>query len=93
MDIQISLPDQIRTYVDEQLIAGGYSSVSEYFLHLVRQDQRRRSQEKLETLLLEGLNSEGSTEVTPEFWQQLRDSVLSGYSPKASESPETRLID
>ncbi|GET39772.1 ribbon-helix-helix domain-containing protein [Microseira wollei] len=89
MDIQISLPDQIRTYVEEQLTVGGYSSVSEYFLHLVRQDQRRRSQEKLETLLLEGLNSESSKEVTPEFWQQLRDSVLSDRSPKASESPET----
>ena len=76
MDIQISLPDQIRTYVEEQLTVGGYSSVSEYFLHLVRQDQKRQFQEKLETLLLEGLNSENSTEVTPEFWQQLRDSVL-----------------
>ena len=52
MDIQISLPDQIRTYVEEQLTAGGYSTVSEYFLHLVRQDQRRRAQEKLETLIL-----------------------------------------
>ena len=86
MDINVSLPDEIQTYVEEQVTAGGYHTIDDYFLDLVRQDQKRRAREKLEMLLLEGLNSEGSQEMTTEFWQQLRDSVLSEGHSEHSEA-------
>jgi antitoxin ParD1/3/4 len=88
MDINISLPDEIQTYVQEQLALGSYSTASEYFLDLVKQDQKRRAQEKLEALLLEGVNSEGSQEVIAEFWQQLRSTVLNSPTTESSESSE-----
>lgn len=47
--INISLPDAMRTYIEEKVATGGYSSVSEYFLELVRQDQKRQAAERLET--------------------------------------------
>jgi antitoxin ParD1/3/4 len=75
MNINISIPDEIQDYIQEQIEIGAYPSASEYFLALVRQDKKQKAQEKLETMLLEGLDSEGQ-EVTPEFWQQLRSSVL-----------------
>lgn len=55
--INISLPDPLRIFVEERVAQGGYSTVSEYFRELVRLDQKRRAEEKLEALLLEGLNS------------------------------------
>jgi antitoxin ParD1/3/4 len=45
------------------------------FLDLVQQDRKRKAQAKLETLLLEGINSPGQ-EVTSEYWQNLRSTVL-----------------
>lgn len=39
--ITISLPDNLKAYVDEQVAQGGYAS-DDYFLALVRLDQRRR---------------------------------------------------
>ncbi|MHC5735011.1 ribbon-helix-helix domain-containing protein [Nostoc sp.] len=33
--INISLPDTMRTYIEEQVAQGGYSSVSEYFRQLL----------------------------------------------------------
>ncbi len=41
--INISLPDAMRTYIEEKVATGGYSSVSEYFRELVRQDQKRQA--------------------------------------------------
>ena len=57
------------------MTTGGYSSVSEYFRELVRQDQKRQAAERLETMLLEGLNSGNATEMTPEDWEDIRQAV------------------
>ncbi len=55
--MNISLPEAMKTFVDEQVKSGGFGTVSEYVRDLVRRDQKERAQAKLETLLLEGLES------------------------------------
>ncbi len=62
--INISLPDGMRAYVEEQVADGSYSTISGYFRELVRQEQKRKAKERLETLLLEGLNSGSATLLT-----------------------------
>ena len=47
---------------------------SECFIDLAQQDQKRKAKERLETLLLEGIDSQGQ-EATPEYWQDLRSTV------------------
>ncbi|MBR8834598.1 MAG: type II toxin-antitoxin system ParD family antitoxin [Stigonema ocellatum SAG 48.90 = DSM 106950] len=73
--INISLPDGMRAYVEEQVADGGYSSISEYFRELVRLDQKRKAKEHLETLLLEGLNSGSATPLTEQDWDDIRQAV------------------
>jgi antitoxin ParD1/3/4 len=75
MNINIDIPDEVRVYVEAQVMAGAYNNIGEYFLDLVQQDQKRKAQAKLEALLLEGIDSQGQ-EVTPEYWQNLRSAVL-----------------
>ncbi len=75
MNINIDIPDEVRVYVEAQVMAGTYSNIGEYFLDLVQQDQKRKAEAKLETLLLEGIDSQGQ-EVTPEYWQNLRSTLL-----------------
>ena len=53
--MNISLPDPMKQYVEEQVTAGDYSSASEYMRELVRADQRRNTKEQLERTLLESL--------------------------------------
>ncbi len=55
--MNISLPDALKSFVDEQVQRGGYGTVSEYIRELVRRDQKERAEARLETLLLEGLES------------------------------------
>jgi antitoxin ParD1/3/4 len=73
--INISLPDSMRAYVEEQVNSGGYSTVSEYFRELIRQDQKRKAKERLETLLLEGLESGAATAMTEQDWEDIRKTV------------------
>ncbi|MEH1831421.1 MAG: type II toxin-antitoxin system ParD family antitoxin [Nostoc sp.] len=74
--INISLPDSMRAYVEQQVASGGYSSASEYFRELVRQDQKRKANERLEAMLLEGLNSGTVTEMTVQDWDDIRQASV-----------------
>jgi len=78
--MNISLPDPMKNFVEEQVGGGGYSSVSEYVRELVRADQKRKAKEQLETVLLEALKSEPET-VTPEWWARLRKEIRSEAKP------------
>lgn len=70
--MNISLPEPMKQYVDEQVNTGNYSSASEYMRELVRADQQRREKERLEMLLLESLDSGKSIDITPEMIEDLR---------------------
>jgi antitoxin ParD1/3/4 len=68
--LNISLPDSMRNFIEGKVAQGGYSTVSEYIRQLVREDQKRASQERLEALLLEGLDSGSPIEAIEEWWKQ-----------------------
>ena len=68
--MNIALPESMKHFVQERVTEGGYSSVSEYIRELIRADQKRNAQERIDTLLLEGLDSGKPVAVTPEYWEE-----------------------
>jgi antitoxin ParD1/3/4 len=58
--VNISLPDQMKQYIEARIGEGGYNTTSEYFRDLVREDQKRQAEKRLETLLLRGMESPAS---------------------------------
>jgi antitoxin ParD1/3/4 len=70
--MNISLPDNLKEFVEAQVQSGDYSSVSEFMRTLLRREQKDFEKEQLELRILEGLSSGEGTEVTPEMWNQLR---------------------
>lgn len=68
--MNISLPENLKGFVDSRVKAGGYSSVSEYVRDLVREDQKKQTQESLEALLLEATHP--GREFTKADWETLR---------------------
>lgn len=80
--MNISLPDQMKDFVENQVSDGGYSTVSEYFRELVRKDQKQKAQEKLEALLLEGLESGKPLTVSPEYVKARRDELIQRHGKK-----------
>jgi antitoxin ParD1/3/4 len=73
--LNISLPDSMRTFIEQRVAQDGYSTASEYIRQLVREAQKLAAQKRLETLLMEGLESGPSREMTAEDWEELRRRV------------------
>jgi len=73
--MNISLPEPLKEFVDGQIAAGRYSSTSEYVGELIRADEKRKAEERLETLLLEGLQS-AETELTPADWSAILQEAI-----------------
>ena len=74
--LNISLPDSMRTFIEQKIAQGGYSTVSEYIRQLVRDDQKRAAKERLEALLMEGINSGPAVEITDEYWAEKKAKLL-----------------
>jgi antitoxin ParD1/3/4 len=55
--MNIALPGSMKNFVQKQVTDGGYSSASEYVRDLIPAAQKRKVEERLDTLLLEGLDS------------------------------------
>ena len=68
--MNIALPESMNHFVQERVTADGYSSVSEYVRDLIRADQKRQATERIDALLLEGLESGEPIPVTPEYWEE-----------------------
>jgi len=67
-----SLPKALKDYVEAQVNEGGYSTPSEYVRALIREDHKRRAQEKPEGMLVEGLCSGAPIRVDREYWARKR---------------------
>ncbi|MGH8651262.1 MAG: ribbon-helix-helix domain-containing protein [Gammaproteobacteria bacterium] len=46
--IHISLPESLKEYMDERVFEEHYSTLSDYVRALVREDQKRHTEERLE---------------------------------------------
>lgn len=67
--MNISLPDDLKAFVDAQVAEHAYTSSSEFLRELIR---KQRDVEKLRGLLLEGFNSGPGELVTPETFKKMR---------------------
>jgi antitoxin ParD1/3/4 len=81
--MNVSLPESLRRFAEKRA-AAGYSSVSEYFRELLRLDRKRAAEERLEELLLEGLDSGEPIEVTKEYWEKKRRDLEARLNRKAT---------
>lgn len=82
--MNISIPDPLKEFVDQQIASGRYGSVSEYVRELIREDEKRKAQLKLEGMLLEGLNGPAK-EMTKKNWAVLKKQVLEQLSKRKSK--------
>ena len=83
--MNVSLPEDLKEYVEAQT-KSGYSTPSEYVRELIRGDQKRRAKEKLDTLLLEEINSGDSLPVDATFWSDLKQEALAKLEARKKSS-------
>ena len=70
--MNISLPEALKDFVNDQVSARGYTTSSEYVRELIRKDQDRQ---RLRALLLEGAVSTQAVTADADYFDRLRVSV------------------
>jgi antitoxin ParD1/3/4 len=76
--LSIPVPPAMDAFIHERIATQGFHTVSEYVRALIRADQQRAAREQLEAKLLEAVERGDYREVTPEFWQRLRNAIDRG---------------
>jgi antitoxin ParD1/3/4 len=70
--MNISLPESLKCFIDDQVIERGYGTSSEYVRELVRRDQQRQH---LRAMLLVGAASSPTSPVDENYFDTLRTRV------------------
>lgn len=70
--MNVSLPDSLRSFVEEQVAKRGYGTTSEYVRQLIRHDQDRL---RLRTLMLEGAASPSAAPADAAYFEDLRSRI------------------
>jgi antitoxin ParD1/3/4 len=70
--MNISLPDSLKSFVDEQVTRRGFGTSSEYVRELIRKDQDRLN---LRGLLLDGANSRSTATANAAYFASLRERI------------------
>ncbi len=83
--MNVSLPEELKQFAEAQT-KHGYSTPSEYVRELIREDQKRKAKEKLDALLLEGLNSGDPIPVDARFWADLKQEALARLESRKKTS-------
>lgn len=83
--MNISLPDEMKAFIESQMSREGFASASEYLRALIRDAQKRQSRQELEGKLLEGLQGP-AVEMTRDDWESIRREALQGPSDEPSRA-------
>lgn len=70
--MNISLPEALKAFVDQQVDSRGYGTSSEYVRELIRKDQ---DHQRLRALLLDGGHSAATAPAADDYFRALRDRV------------------
>lgn len=70
--MNISLPETLKSFVDDQVNQRGYGTSSEYVRELIRKDQDRQ---QLRTMLLAGASTAPTAAIDADYFESLRGRV------------------
>jgi antitoxin ParD1/3/4 len=84
--MNISLTEDLKSFVDARIKARSYSSASEYIRDLVRRDQERLAEERFKASIGEGVASGQAGD-----WSDLREQFLAESNVKTNTSSPQHL--
>jgi antitoxin ParD1/3/4 len=69
--MHVSLPMPLKQWVEGQVASKGYGTASEFVRDLLRQEQERQAQSRIDSRLTDAINSGPSTPMTRQDWQDI----------------------
>ena len=68
----VSIPASVKQFVDQQIASGAYPDAEAYIKALVEADRKRKALRDVEKLVVAGLDSGATSEVTDREWSAIR---------------------
>ncbi|QEH35447.1 Antitoxin ParD4 [Aquisphaera giovannonii] len=85
--MNISLPDQMKAFVESQARKEGFGTVSEYLRSLIRDVQKREDRQGLEARLREGIEGGPATPLTAQGWDDIEREGLDLAATRRRRKP------
>jgi antitoxin ParD1/3/4 len=85
--LDISLPEQIQAFIDEQIAVGGYSKEARVY----PASEERIAKNRVEMLLVEGIESGEPIEATSQWWEEKRSGLLENNDEANYNNPKSKL--
>jgi antitoxin ParD1/3/4 len=80
--MNISVPDEMKAFVEAEMAQEGYASASEYLRALIRDAQKRRARQELDAKLLEGMQG-SAVQMTRDDWDSIQREALEGLADES----------
>ena len=84
--LSLDLSDSLKQFVRERIAEDGYNGVGEYVRELILADRKRKEAERLDDLLIAGLESGEPVEITEEFWEELDRGLVERHGEAVDHS-------
>lgn len=83
--MNISLPDDMKVFVEAQAAERGFGTISEYVRSIIREAQEREAAgDRINALLWEAHESGPAAPMTAEDWESLRRDVRRKYAGRGA---------
>jgi antitoxin ParD1/3/4 len=82
--MNISVPDEMKAFVEAEMAQEGYASASEYLRALIREAQKQQAKQALEAKFREALESGPATPMTRDDWDSIEREAVERWT---SEQP------
>jgi antitoxin ParD1/3/4 len=70
--LTVTLPEPLGDYVRERAAQGAHGDPADYVRALIAEDMRQREEERIDALLMEGINSGPAEPMTQQDWDHIR---------------------
>ena len=70
--MNVSLPTDLKQWVDEQVKGGGYGTASEYLRDMLRRARTRDARRRIDLMLVEAVESGATTVMNDADWASIR---------------------
>jgi antitoxin ParD1/3/4 len=81
--MNVSLPKELKKWVDEQVKSGGYGTASEYLRDVLRRARERQARRNVDEKLIEALESGPATMMDERDWASIRRAAKAGAPPRS----------
>jgi antitoxin ParD1/3/4 len=81
--MNVAISPELKAHIDREIAEGRYASSSKYVRDLIRQDQRRKAEQRLADLVREGLESPLEPD-DPASWRKRRENLRGTIAKRRS---------